>query len=130
MPVTTSIALPKDLEACHALIETQAETIQQLSSRVDYLARRLFGPRTERMDPDQLVLFEEMLQEAAQECPPVEDEASVPAYGFLVGLVDPEFRDPAHGDSGILTMRCGKLCDSREHSREHEPVHRSEYLPV
>ena len=60
--------LPKDLEQCHALIQAQAETIEQLASRVDYLVRRLFGPRSERMDPNQLALF----AEAAQALPEVE----------------------------------------------------------
>ena len=74
MPVKTRVALPKDLEVCHSLIESQAETIQQLSSRIDYLVRRLFGPRTERIDPDQMVLFEQALQETLVQAPPVIDE--------------------------------------------------------
>ena len=61
--------LPNDIEQCHALIRAQAETIEQLSARMDYLLRRLFGPRSERFDPDQLSLF----GEAAPQLPDVEE---------------------------------------------------------
>lgn len=70
-------ALPKELEQCHALIAAQAATIEQLSSRVDYLVRRLFGPRSERIDPNQLALFAEAARELPEELA-VEEEKAKP----------------------------------------------------
>lgn len=64
--------LPDDIAQCHAMIEAQAQMIQQLSSRLDFLARRLFGPRSERVDPNQLV-FEGVEAEAPPQPPPPEE---------------------------------------------------------
>jgi len=61
--------LPDDIEQCHALIRTQAETIQELSARMDYLLRRLFGTRSERFDPNQLPLFDAPETAAPEEAP-------------------------------------------------------------
>ena len=54
--------LPNTLAQCHALLKAQAETIEQLSARMDYLVRRLFGTRSERFDPNQLPLFGEAMK--------------------------------------------------------------------
>jgi transposase len=78
MHAKTSTKLPENIEACHALITAQAETIQQLSARMDYLVRRLFGTRSERVDPTQLALFDAPAQEAPPEIPD-EEEALSPA---------------------------------------------------
>ena len=67
--------LPDDIEQCHALLRAQAETIQELSARMDYLVRRLFGTRSERFDPNQLHLFEHDVQDAPSEAPPEEEKA-------------------------------------------------------
>ena len=77
MQPQTPSQLPTDLEQCHALIAAQAATIAQLSSRVDYLVRRLFGPRSERIDPDQLALFEREDQELPEQ-QAVEEEETKP----------------------------------------------------
>lgn len=47
-----------------------AGTIDQLSTRVEQLLRRLFGTRSERLDPDQLTMFAEAW--AAENAPPAE----------------------------------------------------------
>jgi transposase len=66
--------LPDSIEQCHALIEAQAGTISQLSARVEQLLRRLFGTRSERLDPNQLALFAEAwAQEQAAQAPAVEE---------------------------------------------------------
>src|SRR5579864_5471998 len=58
--------LPDDLDLCHEIIRQQADTIQesqrrieQLEHQVELLLRRQFGPRREKVDPDQLRLFTE-----------------------------------------------------------------------
>jgi transposase len=58
--------LPTDPELCHEIIRQQAETIrgarrriEQLEHQLELLLRRQFGPRRERIDPDQLRLFTE-----------------------------------------------------------------------
>jgi transposase len=56
--------LPEDVALCHEIIRQQAETIResqrrigQLEHQVEQLLRHRYGPRRERIDPDQLRLF-------------------------------------------------------------------------
>lgn len=63
----SSLALPNDIEACHALIDSLAADLDQYKQRVDYLLRRLFGSSSERIDPNQLALFKEALAQAVEE---------------------------------------------------------------
>ena len=75
MTATTPPELPESLEQCHALIRALAANNRQLSVRVEQLLRRLFGTRSERLDPNQLALFAEAwAQEQAAEGP-AEEEA-------------------------------------------------------
>ncbi|HTQ39767.1 MAG TPA: IS66 family transposase, partial [Pirellulales bacterium] len=80
---TDAAALPNDVTACHALIAQQFSTIDdlqhkltQLEHYVAQLVRARFGPRSERLDPNQLTLFEAAAVEAI---PPARDavESSV-----------------------------------------------------
>jgi transposase len=64
--------LPDDLTLCHEIIRQQADTIResqrriaQLEHQVEQLLRRQYGPRRERLDPDQLRLFAEDAPEDA-----------------------------------------------------------------
>ena len=57
-------ALPNDLALCHELLRQQAAAleqarrrIEQLEHSVDLLLRQRYGPRSERIDPNQLRLF-------------------------------------------------------------------------
>ena len=57
-------ALPDDLATCHGMIRELAASlrdahrqVEQLGHRLDLLLRRLYGPRSERVDPGQLLLF-------------------------------------------------------------------------
>ena len=57
-------SLPNDLALCHELIRQQADSlekarrrIEQLEHSVDLLLRQKYGPRSERIDPNQLRLF-------------------------------------------------------------------------
>jgi transposase len=59
-------ALPNDIALCHELIRQQAAAleqarrrIEQLEHSVDLLLRQRYGPRSERVDPNQLRLFTE-----------------------------------------------------------------------
>ena len=58
MPAAIPPQLPDDIAACHALIRELGDTVEQLSARMDYLLRRVFGTKSERIDPNQLPLFD------------------------------------------------------------------------
>ncbi len=86
MPVRLPIEdqLPDTIEACHALILELASDIGGYRSRIDYLTRRLFGRRSERMDSEELTFFgeknfpgAEVEQEPAP--PEVEEPEEAPA---------------------------------------------------
>ena len=73
--------LPDDIESCHgvikdarALIELLSADLEQYKHRIDYLLRRLFGSTSERIDPDQLHLFKEALEQAQEASAAVEEE--------------------------------------------------------
>ena len=62
-------ALPDDLLVCHRMIQELLATLHEqrhenesLRHRLDQLLRRLYGPRAERLHPEQLALFAELLQ--------------------------------------------------------------------
>ena len=77
---------PDDLAQCHQIIESQQSTIGQLQRElaqvrhyVEQLLKSKYGPRSERINPHQLPLFDrEKLAEAAGD-PPHETDASVVA---------------------------------------------------
>ncbi len=78
---TDASSSPDDLSLCHAIIARQQEQlatsqrqIEQLQHQIDYLMRRTYGPRSERLDPNQLALFQLSLSadESAAVPPPVE----------------------------------------------------------
>lgn len=64
--------LPEDLEAAHRLIRELIATLRQqthlvgnLQHQLEGLLRRLYGKKSEKLDPDQLLLFAKELLEAA-----------------------------------------------------------------
>jgi transposase len=75
---------PEDIEQCHAVIaemavqmEAQNRKVQQLQHVVEQLLRSRYGPRRERVDENQLVLFAagilatgKGIQEAPPQTPP------------------------------------------------------------
>ena len=76
--------LPNDVEQCHALIEELTATLHEqqrqaarLQKQVEHLLKRLYGPRSERIDPGQLTLFGEQAQTAAPE-QTAEEQAPAP----------------------------------------------------
>src|SRR6478736_1510658 len=66
------VGLPNDVPLCHELIRQQADSldkaqrrIEQLEHAMDVLLRQKYGPRSERLDPNQLRLFSEENDEVA-----------------------------------------------------------------
>jgi hypothetical protein len=80
--------LPDDLALCHEIIRQQADTIgqsqqriEQLEHQLELLLRRQYGPRRERIDPDQLQLFTDGSSDDAAEtdaAAPAEPEVAQP----------------------------------------------------
>jgi transposase len=88
---TDAIALPDSVELCHAMIAEMHEELvslrrkyDQVEHRLDVLLRRMFGPRSERFDPNQLTLFERDADAggapppSAPEPPPSESNSAKP----------------------------------------------------
>jgi transposase len=81
-----NVPLPDDLSACQRLLRELLATLKQrdlelegVRHRLDQLLRRLYGPRSERVDADQPTLFDACLP--PPEAPPVqpaEPETSTP----------------------------------------------------
>jgi len=73
--------MPEDLAACHAMIQLERQVRQQLTEqlesatrqlartehRLEQLLRRLYGRSAEKLDPDQRVLFLDLLKELQPE---------------------------------------------------------------
>jgi hypothetical protein len=80
---TDALPLPDDTALCHELIRQQADTIrqsqrkiEQLEHYLEQLLRRQFGPRRERLDPNQLALFDAGVEEPAAEDTSEPEESS------------------------------------------------------
>jgi transposase len=81
--VTPDPALPDDVVVCHDMIRTlltqlhdKNRELDGVQFRLDQLLRRLYGPRNERLRPDQPSLFEEPADaEPANEPAPAEESA-------------------------------------------------------
>ena len=76
-PLEKAPELPDSIEQCHALIQGLAADNRQLHTRVEQLLRRLFGTRSERLDPNQMALFAEAWaaeNAAPDETPEAEEE--------------------------------------------------------
>ena len=81
---TPELNLPTDLAVCHGMIREllwtghhQERRIAQLEHQLDQLLKRLYGPRADRINPNQPLLFEEPPAESplprpepAEESPP------------------------------------------------------------
>jgi transposase len=61
-----------------ATVHDQRQDLQQVRTRLDQLLRRLYGPRAERYNPDQPLLFAELL-EAVEAAPAPTPPAAPPA---------------------------------------------------
>ena len=75
--ITLADPLPDDLETAHQLIRELLETLAQqvhlnakLQHQLEQLLRQRYGPKTERIDPDQLLLFAREILAQAEPAPP------------------------------------------------------------
>src|SRR5215470_20002327 len=70
------------LELLDVLQRTRHEN-EELQHRLDLLLRRLYGPRTERFDPNQPLLIPDAFDDpdapAAEDCPPTTEPEPEPA---------------------------------------------------
>ena len=71
---TADPALPDDVAQCHALIAQLTATLHEqerekarLMHRVEMLLQQIYGRRSERIDPAQLLLFVEQVMAAAEQ---------------------------------------------------------------
>src|SRR6516225_5250795 len=78
--------LPDDPDVLKQMIAELLATLRQrdhelegVRARLDQLLRRLYGPRAERISPDQLLLFAEVVPSAAAPPPPTEPTAPAAA---------------------------------------------------
>lgn len=81
--------LPATIEECHALIRSLQSDTLELRHAMNDLVRRLFGPRTERTDPNQGLLFaspEPVMPESEVQPQPAKP-ASQPRKGHGRGLL-------------------------------------------
>ena len=72
-------ALPDDLDVCHGMIRELSASyreaqrrIEQPEHRLDLLLRRLYGPKSERFDPGQMLLFADEAEEGTGAVTPQE----------------------------------------------------------
>ena len=79
---TLGAELPTDLETCHQLIRELFETLRQqtflnekLQHQLEQLLRRVYGRKSERIDPDQLLLFAREILEAGGSAPQTDPQA-------------------------------------------------------
>jgi transposase len=80
------VALPQDLTLCHAFIRQlldaradDAQLIAGLQHQLRNLLRRSYGRSAEKLDPNQLALFEKLLADLANAVPPTPAPEPAPA---------------------------------------------------
>src|SRR3954468_22219080 len=87
-PIELDTPLPDDLGTAHQLIRELIETLRQqthlnanLQHQLEQLLRRLYGRKSEKLDPNQLLLFAREILEATEAAPEPtpEPEPAVPA---------------------------------------------------
>ena len=83
---TDTATLPCDLAACHAMIAQLLEQLKstqrenaQLEHQLQQLLRRLYGHSAERIDPNQQVLFAELLGQLQSQQPAPVPPTAAPA---------------------------------------------------
>ena len=71
-----AVALPVDMAACHAMIlqllgeqRDQSRLVRQMQHQLEQLLRKLYGRSSEKLDPNQLALFAEILGQLQSQPP-------------------------------------------------------------
>jgi transposase len=107
--ITPADPLPGDLETAHQLIRELLETLAQqvhlnakLQHQLEQLLRHRYGRKTERLDPDQLLLFaQDILAEAEPEPEPEPtpqpDSVPAPASASASASSAPKSKKKGHG---------------------------------
>ncbi len=100
---TAADSLPTDLETAHQLIRELLETLRQqtvlnehLQHQLEKLLRRIYGPRTEKLDPNQLLLFAREILEATGVDPAAAPPAADAKTTESVGQAEPTKKN-GHG---------------------------------
>src|SRR3954452_13730685 len=86
-PIGLDTPLPDDLEAAHRLIRELLEALRQqthlnanLQHQLEQLLRRLYGRKSEKLDPAQLLLFaQEVVDAGGPEVKPGPEPGPTPA---------------------------------------------------
>ena len=85
-PIDTDLPLPDDIEAAHRLIRELIATLRQqthlndkLQHQLEQLLRQLYGRKSEKLDPNQLLLFAREILEAAGPGTPEREPTPEPA---------------------------------------------------
>jgi transposase len=104
VPLPTLEQLPDDYVILKRLILELLATLQreqhdkqELRDRLDLLLRRLYGPKSERFNPDQLLLFDEPA-EGANQTPPEAAAAAQPEPAAAKRRGQPHGRKPLPKD--------------------------------
>jgi transposase len=125
LPATDAEHLPNDVATLKGMVlellaslHDRDRNIEGLQHRIHLLLRRLYGPRGERFDPNQLLLFVEMVagQDTAQEAPaelpaPSEPQRRCRPHGRR-RLPENLPREPWHhelSEAERLCPNCGKV---------------------
>jgi transposase len=100
-PIDADMPLPDDLESAHRLIRELLATLLQktyltekLQRQLEQLLRQIYGKRSEKLDPNQLLLFAREFLEAAEPAPEATPEPETIAEPVTAPAKRPS---PGHG---------------------------------
>jgi len=100
-PIDADMPLPEDLESAHRLIRELLATLLQktyltekLQRQLEQLLRQIYGKRSEKLDPNQLLLFAREFLEAAEPAPEATPEPETIAEPVTAPAKRPS---PGHG---------------------------------
>src|SRR6266566_4968501 len=106
-----TIDLPTDLDSCHSLIRELLETLRQqgllighMQHQLERLLRQRFGRSSEKIDPDQLLLF----------------AADLLAESDATPVTEPE---PGHAADAPPTLAPAEKPPRKGHGRKPLPAH-------
>ncbi|AQQ71498.1 Transposase [Limihaloglobus sulfuriphilus] len=75
---TSKEELPSNVETLKSMVLTLLEQIDDLTGQLHYLKRQLFGKKSEKLDPAQRLLFEDMYEEVKAKVEQQREEKAEP----------------------------------------------------